>query len=220
MPQRPRFVGSWLQYLAVSSSASIGGVYTRTMDALRRMVAIVMHPNAEWDRIAGEGMSIGMLLRHFILPLALLAPTSTYIGIRFFNVDWDEDMGFLVPAQNAFAAATTTFFASVGSVFALAGIFVLIAPLYGSSRDYRVALKVATFGAVPIMLAGAMLFLPVMALVGLVGLSHSLFLYWLGARKVLQVAPADQAEFVGIAIVMLMVVSTLGGAALSSMGIF
>ena len=189
------------------------------MDALHRIVAIVMHPNAEWDRVAGEGMSIGMLLRRFIVPLALLAPISTYIGIRFFNVDWDVDMGFLVPAKNAFATATTTFFAVVASVFALAGIFVLIAPLYGSSRDYRVALKVATFGAVPTMLAGALLVLPVMALVGLVGLSHSLYLYWLGARKVLQVAPADQAEFIGIAIVLLMAVSTLGGAALSSLGI-
>lgn len=188
------------------------------MDALKRIAGIVLHPNAEWERIAVEPVPIDVLVTQFILPLALLAPISTYIGIRWFNATWDEDMGFLVPANEAFVAAATTLVASIGSVFALAGIFVLLAPLYGSARDYRAALKVATFGAVPILLAGATLFLPVMALVGLVGLSHSLFLYWLGVHKVLHVAPKHQAEFVGISLLLLIVVSTLGGAAASSLG--
>ena len=62
--------------------------------------------------------------------------------------------------------------------------------------------------------------LPVMALVGLVGLSHTLFLYWLGVHKVLRVPPRHQAEFVGIALVLLILASTLGGAAASSLGLF
>ena len=123
-----------------------------------------------------------------------------------------------MPPQDAFAAAATTLFASIASVFALAGIFVLLAPLYGSSRDYRVALQVATFGAVPMLLAGALLFLPVLALLGLVGLSYTVFLYWL-ARKVLQVPAKHQAEFVGIAMLLLIVASSLGGAIASSVGL-
>ncbi len=189
------------------------------MDAWHRIVGIVFHPNAEWDRIATENTTIDVLIRHFIVPLAMLAPIATFIGIRFFDASWDEDLGFLVPPQDAFAAAATTLFATVASVFALAGIFVLLAPLYGSTRDYRVALQVATFGAVPMLLAGALLFLPVLALLGLFGLSYTLYLYWLGARKVLQVPRKHQAEFVGIAMLLLMVMSSLGGAMASSMGL-
>ncbi|MEP7328167.1 MAG: Yip1 family protein [Betaproteobacteria bacterium] len=189
------------------------------MDTLRRMVAIVRHPSVEWDRLAGEDLSVDVLIGHFLLPLALLAPISTFIGIRTFNAQWDEDMGYLVPAQDAFPAAVTTLFATMGSVFALAGIFVLLAPLYGSSRDFRVALKVATFGAVPMLLAGATLFIPVMALFGLIGMFQSLYLWWMGARKVLQVRPSQQAEFIGIAMLLLIAISTLAGAAISSMGI-
>jgi hypothetical protein len=189
------------------------------MDALRRIVGIVLHPNAEWDRIAAEHTTIDVLIRHFIVPLALLAPVATFIGIRFFDASWDEDLGFLVPPQDALAAAATTLVAAVGSVFALAGIFVLLAPLYGSSRDYRAALQVATFGAVPMLLAGALLFLPVLALLGLGGLFYTLYLYWLGAHKVLQVSRQHQAEFVGIAMLLLMVASSLGGALASSIGL-
>lgn len=189
------------------------------MNALRRVIGIVLHPSTEWDRIAAEDTTIDVLIRHFLLPLALLAPAATFIGIKYFDASWDETLGFLVPPQQAFAAAATTLFASVASVFALAGIFVLLAPMYGSSRDYRVALKVATFGAVPMLLAGAVLFLPVMALIGLIGLSHTLFQYWLGARKVLLVPAKDQTEFVGIAMLLLIVASSLAGAAVSSAGL-
>jgi hypothetical protein len=105
-------------------------------------------------------------------------------------------------------------------VFALAAIFVLIAPLYGSSRDYRAALKVSTFGAVPVLLAGSTLVLPVMAIVGLIGLCHSLYVFWLGAKQVLNVRPHHQSEFVGISLLLLSVVSTFAGAAASSAGIF
>ena len=92
--------------------------------------------------------------------------------------------------------------------------------MYGSSRNYRDALKVSTFGAVPVLLAGATLVLPVMAIVGLVGLCHSLFVFWLGARQVLHVDQAHQTEFVGISLLLLSLVSTLAGAAASGVGLF
>jgi hypothetical protein len=69
------------------------------------------------------------------------------------------------------------------------------------------------------MLAGATLLLPVMALVGLIGLCHSLFVWWLGVRQVLAVKRSDQAEFVGIAMVLLFIASTVAGAAASALGV-
>jgi Yip1 domain len=190
------------------------------MDALRRIVRIVVYPQTEWEKIAREQPTIDELIRRFILPLCLLAPIATVIGMKFFDAEWDPDNGYLVPAKEIFAAGATTLFTSIVSVFALAGIFVLIAPLYGSSRHFPTALKVATFGAVPMLLAGATLILPVMAIIGLFGLGHSLFLYWLGVKEVLHVGRDHQAEFVGISMMLLIVLSTLAGASASAIGLF
>jgi hypothetical protein len=190
------------------------------MIALRRIVRIIFFPREEWEAIAREEASIDVLLRRYILPLSLLAPLATVIGMKWFDAGWDAQHGYLVPAQEIYAAGAATLFASIMSVFALAGIFVLLAPMYGSSRNYRDALKVSTFGAVPVLLAGATLVLPVMAIVGLVGLCHSLFVFWLGARQVLHVGQAHQAEFVGISLLLLSLVSTLAGAAASGVGLF
>jgi hypothetical protein len=63
------------------------------------------------------------------------------------------------------------------------------------------------------------LLLPVMALIGLLGMCHTLYLLTLGARHVLKVPSGEVAEFVGISAVLLSFVSVLAGAAASAIGI-
>ena len=183
------------------------------METLRRIVYLIFRPTAEWDLIAEEKTSVDALLRRYILPLALLAPIATVIGMKTFDRDWDPVHGYLVPAEQILAAGAATYFATVGSILVLAAIFALIAPMFGATRDYLAALKVATYGAIPVMLAGATLLLPVMAIVAMVGLCHTLFLFWIGVRRVLNVPRGAQAEFVGISLVLLTFVSVLVGAA-------
>ena len=210
---------TWVSIAAPSRDRQFQA-YNRSMSASRRILRIVLKPTDEWDLIAGEETSIDVLLRRYILPLSLLAPIATVIGMKVFDASWDPGQGYLVAPQDIFAAGATTLFTAISSVFLLAGIFVIIAPLYDSSRNYRSALKVATFGAVPLLLAGATLVLPVMVIVGLIGLCHSLFLYWMGAHRVLNVRREHQAEFVGISMLLLVFVSTLAGAAASAAGLF
>ena len=169
--------------------------------------------------IAAEKTTVDALIGHYVFPLSLLAPIASMVGMAVFNTSWSDGHGYRVPAQDILAAGTTTLFASILSVPVLAGIFVLIAPMYGSSRNYGDALKVATFGTVPVMLAGATLFIPVMAMVGLVAFVHSLFLYWQGAWLILNVGAGHQAEFVGISMVLMCIVSIVAGAVASAAGL-
>jgi hypothetical protein len=189
------------------------------MPSLRRIYNLFLRPRTEWELIAAETSTVDALLRRYILPLAALAPIATTIGMRTFDRAWDPVHGFLVPAENIFAAGATTYFATVGSIFALAGIFMLLAPMFGCARDFVRALKVATYGSVPVLLAGATLVLPVMAIVGVVGMCHSLYLIWMGADRVLHVKDGERAEFVGISIVLLALASAVAGAMASGIGL-
>lgn len=188
------------------------------MPVLRRLVDLIVQPKREWAKIAREKTTIDALLRSYILPLALLTPMATAYGMMNFDRNWHDSYGYLVPHEQVFMTAATTYFAIVGSIFALAGIFTAIVPMFGARRDYRAALRVATYGAVPTMLAGATMVLPILSIVGLAGLIHSMYLYWLGAKQVLGVPASSGAEFVGISVVLFTVVSVLAGAAASSIG--
>jgi hypothetical protein len=189
------------------------------MATLRRIVRLFLRPRAEWERIAAEPTTVDALLRRYILPLAALAPIATTIGMRTFDRGWDPVHGYLVPPEGIFAAAAATYFATIGSIFALAAIFALIAPMFRCPRDFVRALKVATYGAIPVLLAGATLVLPVMAIVGVVALCHTLYLLWMGAGRVLHVPDGSRAEFVGVSIVLLALASAITGALASGIGL-
>jgi Yip1 domain len=186
----------------------------------RRIYLLIFYPRAEWDEIAREAIGVDVLIRNYILPLSLIAPIATVIGMRTFDATWDSAAGYQVPAGEIYAAGATTLLGTIASIFVLAAIFRLIAPMYGSSRDYNAALKVATFGAIPVLLAGATLVVPVLVIVSVAALCHTIYLYWLGVRHVLGVAPGAQAEFVGISLTMLGGASALLGAFASSIGLF
>jgi len=188
------------------------------MEVLRRIVYLVFRPDAEWARIASEPTTVDLLLRRYILPLSALAPLATLIGMRVFDSSWDREHGYLVPADQIFNAAATTFFGTIASIFALAAIMALIAPMYQCKRDYLAALKVAAYGAIPLLLSGATLLLPAMILVSMVALCHTLFLLYVGATRVLQMHH-DQAEFIGISLLLLVFVSMMAGMAAASVGL-
>lgn len=189
-------------------------------DVVQRVLRLILSPSEAWDEIASEPASVDVLIRRYIVPLALLAPIAGVVGMSTFDRDWDPRHGYLVPPEAIWSAGITTLFASIVSIFVLAGIFVMIAPMYGSSRHYPSALKVATYGAVPVLVAGSLLFLPVMVVVSVVALCHTLYLYWIGVRRVLAVPDEARTEFVGVSLTMLGGLSTLLGSALSSIGLF
>ena len=181
---------------------------------------LVIDPDKAWVVIADEPLGVDLLIRRYILPLSLLAPAATVFGMLTFDASWDPRAGYLVKPEEIYSAGATTLFATIFSLFVLAGIFKLIAPMYGSSRSYVAALKVATFGAVPVLLAGATLVLPVMVMVTTVALCHTLYLYWVGIGRVLHVSSGAQSEFLGISLTLLAGLSSLAGACASSVGLF
>lgn len=189
------------------------------MRALGRIGRLIFHPRREWEQIAIEQTSVRTLLLAYVLPLSLLAPVATVIGMKIFDRNWSPVHGYLVPPERILATGATTYVAIVGSILLLAAIFALVAPMFGARRDFQAALRVATFGSVPVLLAGATLLLPVMALVGLVGLCHTLFLFSLGVQRVLDVPAGSTAEYVGISMVLLGLASILAGAAASAVGV-
>jgi len=187
---------------------------------LRRIYLLLFYPRAEWDEIARETIRVDALVRSYILPLSLIPPIATVIGMKTFDASWNPAAGYQVPPGEIYAAGVATLFSSIGSIFLLAAIFRLIAPMYGSSRDFVAALKVATFGAIPVLVAGAALVVPVFVIVSVVALCHTLYLYWLGVHHVLGVEAGAQAEFIGVSITMLGGASALLGAGASSLGLF
>ena len=126
------------------------------------------------------------LLRGYILPLAVPGTYRDDDRDEIFDLEWDPVNAFLALPGDIFAAGATMFFAIVASIFALAAIFALIAPMFGTARDYLAGSRSRPTAYFRPRLPARCWCLPAMAIVCMVGVCHMLSCTgwaWIGRLK-------------------------------------
>ncbi|MBC8007223.1 MAG: YIP1 family protein [Prolixibacteraceae bacterium] len=186
----------------------------------RRIAGMIFHPEAEWASIAREPPAVGVLLLRYVIPLCLIPSIATTIGMTYFSIGWNPLHGYALQGDRALATGIANFAFLVLSILILAAIFhVLAKGERGARSTYASALQVATYGAVPVLLSGVFLVIPVMVMLTLVACLHSLYLYNGGLRTVLGVGTSESTIMLGISIVGLCISSMAIGGIASALGL-
>jgi hypothetical protein len=188
---------------------------------LRRAAALVFSPEREWAAIAREQPRALGVLVGWVLPLAAVPAVAWMIGLALFGMELVvAGEPIARPAAAAILrAGLVTYLGSILSVAGLAGAIWLLAPMYGARRrDWAGAWTVAAFGTTPVWLAGLIFLKPALFVAILPVLLYAAYLYH-GGLRALGFARADEAaEYVAIAILLLLAASTLAGGLLGTEG--
>jgi hypothetical protein len=187
---------------------------------VNRIFRILFRPGVEWESIAGESTTVATLVVAYVVPLSLLPSIATVIGVTYFGTAWSPVHGYALPGERALAVGAANFLFLVMTILLLALIFHWFAIAETKARNsFTDALKVATYGAIPTLLAGTFLVLPVMVMLCIVAFLHSLYLYNGGLKKVLRVSETEAPILLGIAMMMLCVTSMAIGAITAALGL-
>jgi len=188
---------------------------------LRRAFAVTFAPRREWAAIAREQPApLAVLFRH-VMPLAAVPAFAWMIGLAVFGLDLvvpGEPIARPGPAA-ILRAGLFTYLGSILSVALLAGAFALVAPMYGTRRDWRGAWTVAAYGTTPVWLFGAVLVKPMLVVALVAALLHCAYVYHDGLRAMGMARGGDAPEYVAIAVVLLLAASTLAGGLLGNLGV-
>ena len=190
------------------------------MRTLSRIAGMMLHPEAEWNAVARDMPGAAVLLRNFLLPLSLLTPVATTIGMLVFDTGWNAEYGYSLLRDRAPVIAITTYVFEIVSVYLLAAIFYLFARTEGSSPGFLAALRVAVFGSIPLLLSGATLFIPFNVIISKVAMLYSFYLYYLGVSRLLGIRPSDATMFVGVTMICMLVASGFMGGIASMLGVY
>lgn len=188
------------------------------MNTLRRIGGIIVRPHREWDAIARDPTPIPAVLATLLL-LSLLPTIAVMIGLAVFNSDWSPIHGYR-PIGPPAVVGGINYASTVLTIVMLAAIFHWLAVSPGKRRKPFVqSLNVAVYGAVPALLGGALLVLPVMVIAQLVAGLHSLVLYNEGIQRVLEVKSGESTMLVAMCVVVLSVGAAIVGAVASMIGL-
>jgi len=186
---------------------------------LLRIRGLLFSPLEEFDRIAAEPTSVVVLVRRVLVPLALLTPFATIVGMNSFDVAWDVDHGYRIPKERIFNTGVANFAFEIITVMMAGLIFYFMTRADHHERSFVRSMNVAVYGAVPLLISGVLLFLPINVTVCMLAMIHTFILYWIGVQKVMNIHPMNASLFVALSMILLFGASTMLGAVASMIGV-
>ena len=170
------------------------------MNLFDRVKNIITNPNKEWDVIATEQPDTGKIITGYVLPLAGLAAIAAFIGYGLIGF---RILGFRVTGINwGLYYALTAFIGAIISVYTTALVIDLLAPNFGSEKNFNRSLQLVAYSFTPMWVGGLLAIFPPIALIGALFGIYGLYLLYLGIPK-LKNTPAD--KHVGYFVVSLIV---------------
>ncbi|HZU77916.1 MAG TPA: Yip1 family protein [Dehalococcoidia bacterium] len=178
-----------------------------------RVKNILVSPKSEWQTIGAESATTQSLYTGYVIPLALIRPVCSFIGLSLIGVSWFGGH-FRVPIASGIAHAVLDFALTLVAVYVLALVIDALAPTFGGQKDQTQALKVSVYSSTAAWLAGVFYLVPALSILGLLGL-YSLYLLYLGL-PVLMKAPQDKAlGYTAVVVIAAIIIFVVVGAVAS-----
>lgn len=176
---------------------------------------ILLKPQTEWDKIAGEPVDVQKLYIGYVLPLAILAGVCGFIGASLIGGSF-MGVAYKTPLVAGLVTALLQICLAVASVYVVALIINALAPNFGSQQDVGQAHKLAAYGSTANLVGGVLAILPALAPLGIIAGIYSLVLIYIGLPRLMK-TPEDKRiiyllAILGVWIVVAIVIGVVLGA--------
>jgi hypothetical protein len=155
-----------------------------------RAKGILMSPKTEWQRIAGETTEPMKVLTSYVVPLALIGPIASLIGMQVFGIN-AVIVTFRPSLASSLTMAVTSFVLTIVGVFVLAFIANWLSPKFGGKEDFPAAFRWVAYAMTASWIGGIFGLIPSLAIIGLLFGLYSLYLLYLGSSPMMGV-PQDK----------------------------
>ena len=175
------------------------------MNLVERVKGIIISPKTEWPVITGEPGDVGYLFSNYVAILAAIPAVCGFIGKMLIGV----------PFIGALITAVIGYLLTFVSVYIVAWIVNLLAPTFGSQKDFPSALKVTVYSYTPSWLAGVFLLIPALSFLTILGL-YGLYLLYLGLPPLMKTPPDKSIWYTIVIVVCAIIVAIAIGAIIAA----
>ena len=181
---------------------------TNFMDIVERVKNILINPKQEWEVIEKEDTPVSQLVVGYLLLLALIPAIASFIGYWL--------VGYRVPfvghVSGTFAfglrQAILAFASPVIAAFVAAFVIDLLAPSFGSQKDFRRAMQLVTYSYTPALVAGVFMIIPSLGIIATLAGLYGLYLLYVGLKPMMK-TPDDKITTYFIVSLLVMIVASI-----------
>lgn len=179
------------------------------MNLVDRAKNIILKPKDEWTLIDQEDTSVTTLIATYLFPLALIPAVAAFIGYGVIGI------AFFGPILSyGIKMAIISFITTIVGVYISALIINILAPNFGSTKDFRKAMQLVVYAYTPVMIAGAFQAIPALGVLGIVGL-YGLYLLYIGLKPMMKTPDEKTTMYFVVSLAVMISVYFVIGAVLT-----
>ena len=185
------------------------------MNLINRVKSILLSPKTEWPVIESEQTDVKTLTLNYLLPLALIPAVAGFIG---FGLIGQNVLGFHIGSPGyGLRYAIVNLVSTIGGAFLTAYIIDLLAPSFGSEKNFLQSFKLVIYSYTPMMVAGVLYIIPSLGiLVTLAGL-YGLYLLYIGLQPMKKTPDDKKTTYFVVSLIVVILGSIVLSAILSSL---
>jgi hypothetical protein len=157
---------------------------------IARVQGILMSPRSEWDKIEGETATPQGLFTGYAMILAAIPAVAQLVGGMFptcvLGACFHRNPIFVV------VAAVLSYALTLVGTYAVALVVNEVAPSFGGQKNSIQALKLVVYSWTAGWVAGILGIVPMLGILTILGVFYGLYLFYVGAPKLMKV-PEDKA---------------------------
>lgn len=182
-----------------------------------RVKGIMLEPRATWKELDAEFTKPGQVWGRYVIPLALITPIATMVGMLIFGKRVPfTSLTNPAAISTVISTGVASFVMALLSVFVLSRLISLLAPGFGGQRNDVQGLKAAAYSSTAAWLGGVFQILPALNLVSLISSLYSLVLLYVGL-PILMKLPKDRAMgYTAVVIIAWIVIFLVSGAVVAA----
>lgn len=172
------------------------------MNIVERAKNIIIKPKDEWNVIATENTPPAQLVVSYLLILALIPAIAQFVsfGLIGYNVPFVGHISGSIALGIRYAIiGFVTYFAGV---YLSAFVIDILAPSFGSQKNFGKAMELVVYSYTPMMIASIFQMIPGLGILGIVGL-YGFYLLYIGFKPMM-LTPEDKVT--GYFVVSLLVI--------------
>lgn len=183
-----------------------------------RVKRILLTPSPEWEKISEESWTIQDLFIKHAMILAAIPAVAGIIGHSLIGYSiWGKTIRFGL--TDALLWGILYYILSLASAYAVGVIMEALAPKFEIEKDPITSMKIAVFSFTAYWVGGILYIIPRLSVVGsLLGI-YSLFLMYVGMKKIRGIPPEKLMAYfvtvVVISIVISMIVGVIAGSVIT-----
>jgi hypothetical protein len=178
---------------------------------VQRVINIITKPKEEWNTIANETPNVSGIFTSYVLPLLLIPTVAQIIGLGLIG----KKIGVGLWSVNVkswewgITSGISTFVGGLISIYLVAMVIDMLAPSFGSEKNFGRSFQLAVYSWTPAWVAGIFYIIPAVGIIASLAGIYGLVLLYMGIAP-LKKTPADKiAVYFIVSLLVVIVISVV-----------